>query len=120
MRKMQFLAALAAVALWLSAGAFARDTNSGKFDLAQQAKVGSTMLQPGSYKAEWTGNNNNNLNINIVKNGKTVATAQGQLKELPSKSPYSAVTLRNLANHTSRVDEIDFNNRTEALVLRGM
>lgn len=120
MRKMQFLAALAAVALWLSLGAFARDTNSGKFNLDQRVKVGSTVLQPGSYKAEWNGNNTNNVKINIVKNGKTVATTQGLVKELPSKSPYTAVTVKNLPDHTPRVDEIDFSNRTEALVLRGM
>ena len=39
--------------------------------------------------------------------------------ELPSKAPYGAVTMRIHHNNTNQVDEIDFNNRTEALVVAG-
>lgn len=120
MRSVKFMAAIAAVALWLSVGAFAGSTNSGKFNLGQSVKVGSTLLQPGQYKAEWTGNNNKDLKVSILQHGKTVATTDGTLKTLPSKSQYNAVTIKNLPNHTSRIDEIDFNNRSEALVLKGM
>jgi len=119
MRAMEYLAAVAAVAVALSLGAVAKDMNSGKFNLGQTAKVGSTVLQPGEYKAEWTGNNSD-VNISIVKNGKTVATAHGTLKELPTKAQYSSVTVKTLPDNTIRVDEIDFNNQTEALVLSGM
>ena len=119
MRSMKFLAAFVAVAFCLSLNALARDTNSGNFNLRQSAKVGSTMLQPGQYKAEWTGHAND-LNVSIIKDGKTVATTRGTLKQLQAKSPYSAVTLKTLPDKSARVDEIDFNNRTDALVFGGM
>lgn len=116
MRSLKYLAFTAAAALIFSAGAFAKDSNSGKFDLTQTAKIGSTMLQPGHYKAEWTGPNNA-LQVSITEHGKKVATTQGKLKELPTKSPYNAVAIR--TDHSQRLDEIDFANRTDALVLAG-
>lgn len=119
MRTMQYIATIAAVAMMLSLGAVARDVDSGNFDLDQTTKVGSTVLQPGQYKAEWTGSQQA-LNISIIKNGKTVATTRGTLKELPNKASYSAVTVKILPDKSTRIDEIDFSNRTEALVFAGM
>lgn len=115
MQSLKYLSLSLAVALVLCAGAFAKDANSGSFDLDQPAKIGSTVLQPGHYKAEWTGTANN-VTVTIVQKGKTVATAPASLKQLSSKAPYGAVTLDN----NQRVDEIDFSNRAEALVLSGM
>jgi len=119
MRSIKYLILSLAAVLALSLGAFAKDSNSAKFDLSERATVGSTTLQPGTYKAEWTGPKNA-LQVSIEKNGKTVATVPGKLKELPQASPYSSVTLKTLKNNSKQVDEIDFNNRTEALVLSGM
>jgi hypothetical protein len=65
---------------------------------------------------EWTGPNDA-LKISVMKYGKTVATAQGKLKELPTKAENDEVTLRTMKNHAQRVEEIDFHNRTEALML---
>src|SRR5215469_8764488 len=114
MRFVQYLALLATFALTLSLGAFAKEANSGNFDIGQNATIGRTLLKPGHYKAEWTGPNNA-LNVKIIEHGKTVATTRGHLKELPAKSPYDAVQFR--TDKSQRLDEIDFNNRTEALVL---
>ena len=116
MRSLKYLALTAAAALILSVGAFAKDSNSGNFDLTQTARIGSTMLQPGHYKAEWTGPSNA-LQVSITEHGKTVATTQGRLKELPSKSPYTAVAIR--TNKDQRLDEIDFSGSMDALVLAG-
>ena len=55
MQSFTYLGLLVSIALFLSLGAFAKNVNSGSFDLAQTAKVGSTALQPGNYKAEWAG-----------------------------------------------------------------
>lgn len=106
-------------ALTLCVTAFAKDSNSGKFDLSQPAKVGSTVLQPGQYTAEWTGSNDA-VKINILQHGKTVATAEGTVKQLPAKSPYSSVSMKTQPDNTNNVDEIDFNNRSEALIIHGM
>ncbi len=118
MQSLKYFASFTAVALLLCAGAFAKDANSGKFNLADAAKVGSTMLQPGHYKAEWSGSGNE-VKISILDHGKTVATAEGSLKTLPTKAPYDAVTTKTVNNH-KQVDEIDFDHRSEALVLSGM
>jgi hypothetical protein len=119
MQSLKYMGLVVSMALLLSLGAFAKSANSGSFDLAQTAKVGSTVLQPGHYKAEWTGPENA-LKVSILRDGRTVATTEGSLKELPSRAPNSAVTIKTLPDNSARVDEIDFNNRTEALLLSGM
>lgn len=119
MRALKYLASLAAFALILSAASFAKDNNSGSFNLEQPATVGSTVLQPGHYKAEWTGSNDA-IKINIVQHGKTVATTEGRIKQLPSKSPYDAVSTKKQSDNSQKVNEIQFNNRSEALVFGGM
>ena len=86
MRSIHYLVSLAALLLIFSVGTFAKDSNSGKFDLMQPARIGSMVLPPGHYTAEWSGSNNA-LNITIVNHGKTVATAHGHLKEMPNRSP---------------------------------
>lgn len=119
MQSLKYLGLLLSIALFLSLGALAKDVNSGSFDLAQSAKVGSTVLQPGHYKAEWTGPESA-VKVSILRDGKTVATTEGSIKELPSKAQNSSVTIKTLPDNSARVDEIDFNNRTEALLLSGM
>jgi hypothetical protein len=119
MRIAGFSALLCAFAIVLSTGAFAKAKNEGWFDLTQAATVGVTQLQPGHYKVEWTGTSGT-VNVDIMRNGKTVATTQGTLKELASPSPYSAVTLKASTNHHDRIEEIDFHNHKDALVLSGM
>jgi hypothetical protein len=114
MQSLKYVALIAAAALILSVGAFAKDSHSANFDLGETARVGSTILQPGHYKAEWNGPDNA-LQVSIVQRGKTVATTQGRMKELPSKSPYSAVIIRQ--DNSQNIDEIDFANRTGALLL---
>jgi hypothetical protein len=116
MRTAGFLAFLCAFTLTLSTIAFAKAKNEGSFDLTQVANLGSVQLQPGHYKAEWTGTNGN-VNLDIMHNGKTVVTTKAELKELSSPAAYSAVTLRTTRNHNKRIEEIQFNNRKDALFL---
>lgn len=120
MKSLRYLTSFAATALMLCASAaFARNNNSGSFDLAESAHVGSTLLEPGHYKAEWTGPNDA-LKVSILQNGKTVATTEATMKQLPEKAPSSEVTLKTEDNNRKQVQEIEFNNRTDALVLSGM
>ena len=118
MRRIKYGFTILATALLLSLGVFAKDSNSGKFDLTQTAKLGSTVLHPGHYKAEWTGPENA-LHVTILENGKTVATAKGALEELPQAASYNAVTVRTRKDQSKRVEEIQFNNRKDALKLAG-
>ena len=118
MRAFKYLLTIVAATLLLSLGAFAKDKDSGNFDLTQTAKVGSTVLHPGHYKAEWTGPENN-LNVSIIEHGKTVATTKGKLETLPQAAPYGAVTIRTHKDQSKRLEEIQFNNRRNALQLTG-
>ncbi len=119
MRKVELLAFVCAFALTFSTVALAKTKNEGSFDLAQAASLGSTQLQPGHYKAEWTGTNNGTVNVAVMQHGKTVATAKAELKPLANRPAYNAVTLQTLPNHQNRIQEIDFGNRKDALVLSG-
>lgn len=114
MKSAKIPALFIATGLMLCSGAFAKNTNSGKFYLVQKAQIGSAVLQPGHYTAEWAGPNNA-LTVSIRQKGTTVATTGAHIKELPTKAAHNSVTIN---THSQRVDEIDFDDRTEALEFR--
>jgi hypothetical protein len=118
MKYMQNAVLLVIMALALSVIGFAADAHSGNFSIDDTVQVGSTQLAPGNYKAEWSGPADA-LKVDIVRHGKTVATTDGKIKDLGRPALYDAVTLKSVANSVKAIDEIDFNHRTEALVLSG-
>jgi hypothetical protein len=118
MKFTKVLALFSVLTLMFSLSAFAKDIHSGKFTLSDTVQVGSTQLTPGNYKAEWNGPADN-VKIEIIQNGKTVATTQGKLENLQKPSPYDAVLTKTLANNTKALDEIEFGNHTQTLVLSG-
>jgi hypothetical protein len=120
MKYMKYISLLATVAFALSLTAFAKDNQSGNFTLDSPAQVGSAQLPAGNYKAEWSGPANA-LKIDIMQHGKTVATTEGQIKDLQRPSPYNAVMVKPSTNNPQEkaVWEIDFNHRTEALQFSG-
>jgi hypothetical protein len=118
MKVVHYLASFAIVTLVLSVGAFAKDDHSGSFTLSETVRVGSTELGPGRYKAQWTGTAND-VKVDILRDGKTVATTQGAIKSLGQPSPYDSVTTKTLDDNSKALDEIDFNKRSDALVLAG-
>ncbi len=82
MKFLQYSALFAIVAFALSISAFAKDNHSGKFTLSDPVQIGSMQLAPGAYKAEWTGPAND-VKVDIIRHGKTVATTEGKIQELP-------------------------------------
>ena len=120
MKYMKYISLLATMAFALSLTAFAKDAQSGNFTLDSPVQIGSTQLAAGNYKAEWSGPSNA-VKIDIIRKGKTVATTQGQIKDLQQPSPYSAVTVKPAGNNSNAktLDEIDFNHRSQALVFSG-
>lgn len=120
MKYMKYMGLLATLAFAFSLTAFAKDAKSGNFTLDSPMQVGSTQLAPGQYKAVWSGPANA-VKVVIMQHGKTVATTEGQIKDLQQPSPYSAVMVKPAANNSNQnaISEIDFNHRTEALVLSG-
>jgi hypothetical protein len=117
MKSAKYIASIAIATLALSLGAVAKDNHSGNFTVSDKVQVGSTQLAPGDYKAEWTGPDNN-LQVVITSHGKTVATTQGKILNLKQPAQYSAVLTKQNGT-TLNLDEIEFNNRSQALQLGG-
>lgn len=104
----KFLGGLAvlAVALPLWAGPSPHN-DSIPFDVTNAATVGQTQLAPGHYTLEANEASNE---LNIRQNGKMVASVPCHWVQLPQKAHDSEVLSSN-----SRVTEIDFRGRIEAL-----
>jgi hypothetical protein len=118
MKFLQYFVVSTVMALMISATAFAKDYQSGKFTLMDTVQVGSATLAPGDYTAQWSGPTDH-VKIDILRHGKTVATVEGSIKDLPQPSPYTAVVTKTEPDNTKKVQEIDFNNRTQALTIAG-
>jgi hypothetical protein len=112
------LSTLMALTLIISSAAFAKDHQSGAFTLMDTVQVGAVTLTPGDYKVEWSGPADH-LNIDFLRHGKTVATVEGSIKDLPHPSPYTAVVTKTEPDNTKKVQEIEFNHRSQALTIVG-
>jgi len=119
MKSAKYIAPFAFAVLALSPAAFARSRNEGNLSLNETARVGSTKLQPGNYKVEWKQGAGDAVKIDVLKHGKPVATVDGKLKEMARPSAYDSVTTKPLSDNTKAVEEIEFDNRKEALVIGG-
>jgi hypothetical protein len=108
-----FLAALAML-LPVSAMAGSNSNNERKVNLQSAVEVGHTQLKPGTYKVEWQGKGPA-VNVEFLKNGKTVATTQGQWVDRSHPAPYDSVTTKKASDNRDRLVEIDFHNQKQVL-----
>jgi hypothetical protein len=113
MRLSNYFLFLAALAMLLPVSAAAR-SNEHKVNLATAAEVGNTQLQPGTYKVEWQGNGPA-VNVQFVKNGKTVATTQGRWVDRSQPPAYDSVTTTKASDNQNHIVEIDFRNQKQVL-----
>ena len=116
MKYSRVLALTAILALFLPLTASAKSKNEGNMQLTDPVQIGSTQLKPGSYKVEWSGNGPA-VKVNFLKDNKTVATTKGKIVNRKQASPYDDVVLGPTANNQKTIDEIDFSNRKEALLI---
>jgi hypothetical protein len=115
MKCVRFFAIMAAILLFLPAVVAAKNKDEGKLQLTASVQLGATQLKPGEYKVEWT-HAGSGVKVNFLQNDKTVVTTSGKVVELKHPSPYDAVVLKpTKSGHGKTIDEIDFDNRTEAL-----
>ncbi len=117
MKAIKYLFLLAGIAMLLPLGAFAKNNNNneGKFTVSEPVQVGSTQLKPGDYKVQWEGSGDA-VQVKILQGKKTVATTSGKVVNHDQAAPYNAVILRGATSQKS-INEIDFGNRKDALVL---
>lgn len=104
---------IALFALLLPLTALAKDNNKGSMNLKSSAQVAGTQLQPGNYTVEWTGSGSN-AQVKFVRDGKTVATAPGNVVQLKNRAPYDEVVMSTQSGQNV-IQEIDFGSKTTAV-----
>jgi hypothetical protein len=81
-------------ALTLAASGFAADTHKANFQVSESVQVNGTELAPGDYVAKWAGDGPD-VQLNILRNGKSVATVPAKLVQLDQKASSDASEVRN-------------------------
>ena len=115
MKQVKYTALLCMLALLFTVSAFARDKNQHSVDIPDPVRVGDTQLKPGSYLVEWQGAGPE-IQVNFVRDGKTVATAPGTLKTNDAHVVQDDVVINTTGANTKTLEEIDFAHNKESLV----
>jgi hypothetical protein len=104
-------ASLFVLALTISLSAFAAsNSKSESVLLYHDAQINGKTLHAGEYtvKCETTGSN---AQVKFLKNGKEVATASGQMKQLTSQAEHAQVVTQD-GGSVPTISEIDFAHST--------
>ncbi len=104
---------LLALTLTLSIGAFAA-SKSQSVTLYQDAQLNGKTLPAGDYtvKCDTTGSN---AQVRFIRNGKEVASASGQVKQLTSAPEGNQVVTMGGGSGPATISEIDFSNTKSAV-----
>jgi hypothetical protein len=98
-----------------SAGAFAaKDTFKGSFSVQHDVLIDGKKLPAGEYDVKWEGTGPT-TDVNIMQNGKVVASTTARIVTLKEKSPYDASEEIPDPKGTSTLVEIRFSGKTYAL-----
>jgi hypothetical protein len=117
MRQVKNAALLSMLALLSSVSALARDKNQHPVEIPDSVQVGGTRLQPGRYQVEWQGTGPE-IQVNFVRDGKTVATVPGTLKTNDAKVTQDDIVTDTTSANTKTLEEIDFSRTRESLVFQ--
>jgi hypothetical protein len=117
MKQLKYTALLSMIALLLSVAALARDNNQHSIEIMDPVQVGGTQLKPGSYKLEWEGNGPQ-IQVNFVRDGKTIATAPVTLKTNDERVTQDEIVTNTASDNTKTVEEIDFGRHKESLTFQ--
>lgn len=94
------------------------DNHKGGLTLSAPAQVGGTQLDAGDYAVKWDGAGPS-VQVNIIRNGKVVATVPAQVVSLDKKSAYSQADISTGANGERTVTRLQFEGQTFALQIGG-
>ncbi|MGD0182276.1 MAG: hypothetical protein ABSC15_20885 [Terriglobales bacterium] len=114
MKQIKYAALLSMLAVMCSVSALARDKNQHSVSISDSVQVGGKQLEPGSYKVEWQGTGPE-VQVNFVRDGKTVATVPGTLKT-DGKVTQDDVVIGTTSANAKTLEEIDFGRNKESLV----
>jgi len=115
MRRIKYIALLSMLALLTTVSALARDKNQHSVEISDLVQVGGTQLKPGSYEVEWQGTGPE-VQVNFVRDGKTIATAPGTLKTNDARVVQDDIVIDATSANTKTLEEIDFAHNKESLV----
>jgi hypothetical protein len=115
MKPLKYTALLSMLALLSTVGALARDKNQRSVEIPDSVQVGGTQLKPGNYKVEWQGTGPG-IQVNFVRDGKTVATAPGTLKTNDPQVVEDHIVIETTSANTKTLKEIDFGHNKESLL----
>jgi hypothetical protein len=107
---------LLVLALTVSIGAFAK-SKSESISLFQDVTVNGTNVPAGDYVVKYD-IEGNNAQVKFTKNGKEIASANGQVKTLTKKPDRNQVQL-STAGDTRTISEIDFGGKDTAITFEG-
>jgi hypothetical protein len=102
--------------LLLATAAFA--ANKGSLSVSDSVKVGSTQLQPGSYKVAWEGTGSN-VEVSIIKGKNVVAKTQARMIDLSKAFQTDAAVVANNSDGSKSLSEIRFGGKKYALAIGG-
>ena len=92
-------------AVTISISAFAGSTKTDTITLYHDAQLNGTTIPPGEYTVKCE-TNGTSAQVKFMKNGKEVASASGQTKELSKKAPSGQVVVVNSGGVPS-IEEVD-------------
>jgi ABC-type thiamine transport system substrate-binding protein len=115
MKQIKYTAILSMLALLSSVSALARDNNQHSVEFTDSVQVGSAQLKPGNYKVEWQGTGPE-VQVNFLRDGKTVATVPGTLKTNNAQAVQADVVIGTTSANTRTLEEIDFGRNKESLI----
>jgi len=115
MKQIKYTALLSMIALLSTVSAMARDKNQHSVEISDSVQVGGTQLKPGNYKLEWQGTGPE-VQVNFVRDGKTIATAPGTLKTNDPHVTQDDIVTDTTSANTKTLTEIDFSHNKESLV----
>jgi len=113
MTRMLIRVAMIVFALAMSISAFA-GSKSESLTLLHNAQLNGTTIPAGDYTVRYDANGSTCL-VKLIKDGKTVATANGELKQLAARPAHDQVVLQDDTGGLPAINEIDFHDTTTAI-----
>ena len=102
--------------LLTTATAFA--ANSGSLSIPDRVSVAGKHLPAGDYKVKWEGDGPN-VQLNILHEGKLVATVPARTIELQQKDSQDSLQIKKNSDGTDSVSEIHFSGKRYAFAVGG-
>lgn len=96
--------------------ALAANGNKGDFQISSPVQVNGTTLPAGDYTAKWEGAGPA-VQVNIVRNGKTVASVPAKLVQSEQKAADNAAEIQNGASGQRELTALHFSGKKYSLQL---